>query len=288
MKLRNLRLALLRIRLEKNNFYNEILFKNKSVKRIVKNKISEWMYHLQNYKQIKFEKFKDLFIELKEVVFPITIIASYGSKSSNLDIELVDNIGHKYYMSHRNYSYSDITNYIIGRRNSSLEPLINRDFHYNICEDDTTIVLIQTTATRLKQDATNDDIVVDFDYDYQNHITEATLWSYSSMDKIRIKYPTLNSELDKKVLEYLFSINDIEWYYHDVLPILKWMVTEFLDKNVLIFIIAETNGEVSAEIDVVNGIVQKYTVTKIISESEIHICKVLLAQSLQEFLNAHC
>ena len=283
MKFKKLRLTLLRIKLQTNHFYDDIIFKDKSVKKIVKRKISEWIYRLQDYKHIKLKRFKDLFTELKEIIFPIIIMESYGSSVSNLDIKFVDNEGHEYYMS----SYGDVSNYIIGRRNSDLEPLIDRDFHYKIHEDKT-IELMATGAMKLKQDSTNDAVVVDFNYDYQNHITTATFKSYSSSNQMRIKYPTLDSSFDKKVFEYLLNINDTEWYYYDVLPILKWMVTEMPDKNVSISIIAEINGEISAEIDVLDGIVQKYVITKIIFEGEIRIFKSIFSKNLQEFLNEIC
>ena len=56
------------------------------------------------------------------------------------------------------------------------------------------------------------------------------------------------------------------------------------DERISISIVAEVEKEIVSEIDVVNGIVQKYTVTKIINEGEMHIIKKLFAKELNKFL----
>ena len=86
------------------------------------------------------------------------------------------------------------------------------------------------------------------------------------------------------VMNYLFESNESKWYYYDVFPILKWMVMAISDERISISIVAEVEKEIVSEIDVVNGIVQKYTVTKIINEGEMHIIKKLFAKELNKFL----
>ena len=68
-----------------------------------------------------------------------------------------------------------------------------------------------------------------------------------------------------------------------VLPVLEWILPNLGEKP-SISIIAEVNSEVSAEIEVVEGIVQKYTRTEIISEAEMYIIKVIFAKDLKEFI----
>lgn len=282
MNFRKLRMALLRIRLDKSDFYEDIIFEKKLVNEDVKRIVAEWMTNLQNYKQIRVEKFKDLFNELDEIIFPIKIKESYSYRC--LEIEFLDNEGKEYYMSKRNlYNYYDIETYIIGRKNSLLEPLVDRDFHYKISEDKT-IILTETGAMRLKQDGTDDDIVVEFCYDSEKHTTEAKLKSYVSTNKIKIKYPTMSDEFDKMVLVFLFDSNETKWYYYNVFPILKWIAETISDEKVSISITAEIEGEICSEIDVVNGIVQKYTTTEIKNEGELHIIKKIFAKDLKIFL----
>lgn len=282
MKFRKLRITLLRRKIEKSNFYEEIIFENKIVEKNVKKILAEWMASLQEYKQIRVKKFKDLFVELNEIIFPIRIKDSYGYKS--IDIIFLDAEGKEYYMLKRNlYDYYTMETYIIGRRNSSLEPLVDRDFHYKICEDKS-IALIETGAMQLKQDGTNGDIVVDFCPNSIERTTEAKLSSYKQKRKIKIKYPMMSEELDKMVLSFLFNINEATWYYYNVFPILKWIAAVIPDKQVSISIIAEIEEKIYSEIEVVNGIVKKYTITEIINEGEIHIIEKVFSKDLKEFL----
>ena len=282
MKIREGKVMALRIALKESEFYEDIIFVNEFVSEKVKNILAEWIFKLQEYKHIEIKKFKELFNELDEIVFPIIIKEAYVGRC-RFDIEFIEARRNKYYIFKRNiYDYHDMQKFIIGRRNSSLEPLVDREFYYQICEDKT-IKLIKTCALQLNQDGKNKDIVVDFCFNYDEHKTEATLWSYSSKNKIRIKYPTMSDEFDKKVLKFLFD-NESKLYYYDVFSILKWIVTAISDERASISVVAEIDEEIVSEIDVVNGIVQKYTVTKIINEGEMHIIKKIFAKELRKFL----
>ena len=117
MKSRKLRMVLLRIRLKSRKFYKDIIFENQSVSKKCKISVTNWIFNLQYYRQIKVENFRDLFSELNEIVFPITIQKSYSY--FGLNIIFLDNEGKEYYMVKENF-YDDIETYIIGRRNSSM------------------------------------------------------------------------------------------------------------------------------------------------------------------------
>lgn len=282
MKFEKLRLVLLRLKLENDNFYEDIIFQNSIIRNKFKNQVSEWMLILQSYQKTKISKFKDLFTELSEVNFPIKIDKCYGSYS--LSLEFSDNIGHTYYMFKRySLNHFGISEYSIGRRNSPIEPSVDREFNYRICKDGT-IKLTDTSVTKLDEYDRNDNFVVEFYYNYEDNNTEVVLKSYEVNDKVRIKYPTISNEFNQKVVEYLFDISKTTWYYYDVFPILEWIAKEMHRTEISISIIAEVDEEVSSEIQVVNGIVQKYTIIKIINESETQKFTVILSKSLERFL----
>ncbi len=281
MKFRKIRKALFRARLEISGFYDGVTFQGKNVEKKVKKILAEWMFCLKEYKEIRVECFKDLFSKLHEVAFPIKIEEGYGS---SLNIIIIDNKGTEYYMIKRGiYVYNDMQSYIIGRRNGLLEPLVDRDFHYKISKDGT-ITLIETGAMKLKEDVTNDDIVVDFCFDSKEHTTEATLKSYASNSKIKMKYTTMDDEFDKKVQEYLFNVNEKNYYYYDVFPILKWMLSTLPSQNVSLSITAEVDDEICSEVDVVQGIVQRYVKTEIINEGEYRTSIDVFAKMIEDFL----
>lgn len=280
MKFRELRLALFRKELERRKFYEEVTFKDKLVSKNAKEVIGQWMFELENYKKIKIDKFKELFSQLSEIVFPIEIQFCYKS----LDIIIIDNENNEYYISNIwRHTYNELEKYTIGRRNSPLEPLIDRDFTYRILKNKT-ILLLEMGVLKLNPDGTNDNISVEFKYNFQKQITEVTLSSYISNNIIKIEYPTKDKEFDKKVLELFLNINDKNYYYYDVFPILKLMLSIISDETISLFITTKVEDEICSEIYIEKSIVQLYTKTEIISENQININRTIFAKKLEEFL----
>lgn len=232
----------LREKLENSGFYNEIIFDNEFVENNSKNVLAKWLYNMSNYKYIRIEKFRNIFNELTEIVFPITIKNCLSL--SSIHIEIIDAEGKEYYFLKKLiYAYNDMEKYVIGRRNSSLEVL--KEFYYSISKDGK-VELIQTSI-KPKQNGTNNDIIVEFFYNAIENTTEAELKSLVSNRKIRIKYPT-NEEFDKKVLNFFLNSNKPIWYYYNVFPILKWLNEIMPNKKVSFSIIAEIEGEVFSKI----------------------------------------
>ena len=62
------------------------------------------------------------------------------------------------------------------------------------------------------------------------------------------------------------------------------MLQELATEKVSISITAESEGEICSEVEVVNGIVRKYTQTKIINEREMIRNKNILEKDLKDFL----
>ncbi len=271
----------LRSKIGTGNFYEDIIFKVDSTE--LKMRMLKWCDNLQKYKGLKINQFKDLLLPLNEIVLPIKINNVFCSKSGRrFDIDFTDNEGKEYYMIQDTlYAYNKVNTYIIGRRNSKLEPLLDREFTFEISEDN--IQLIESAVLKLREDGKNDEIAVVFIYNLKEDITQATLKSYVTNRIIKIQYPTIDMEFDKDVLEFLFKINEKHWYYYDVFPILRWIST-ILEKPICVSITAEVEKEITSEIDVVKGKVQKYTLTEIINEGEVHITKKILSEDLEEFL----
>lgn len=282
---RRLRKTLLRLGLECSGFYEDVIF-DEAIKSKVKYNITEWMLDLKIAKDIRIKKFKNLIGILSEIKFPIKIIESYGFLGG--DIVFVDAVGKKYYMLFNgeitNYYHCDT--YIIGRRNSPLEPLLDRVFHYKIHKiyKDETIILVESGVMRLKDDGTNDNIMVDFYYNIKNNTTKAILRSYETKNKIIIQYPRKCDEFDKMVMRYLFNISEKMSYYYDVFPILKMMLEELALVNVTIFVEAEFQEKVSSNVEVVGGIVKRYTRTEVIGEGEIITYTKTFSKDVAEFI----
>lgn len=272
----------LRSKIGTRNFYEDIIFKVNSTE--LKKRILKWCDNLQKYKGININQFKELLLPLNEIVLPIKINSVFCSRSGRrFDIDFTDNEGKKYYMIQDTlYAYNKINTYIIGRRNSKLEPLLDREFTFEILEDK--IQLIESGILKLKEEGTNDEIAVDFQYNNAENVTQATLKSYETNRTIKIQYPTIDMEFDKEVLEFLLKNNEEHWYYYDVFPILRW-ISCILEKPICVSITAEIEKEISSEVEVVKGKVQKYTFTEIINEDEIHVIKKIFCRDLDEFLD---
>ncbi len=284
MKFENLRMLLLKKKLEKNNFYEDINFENRFVSKNVKRNILKWFFNLWYYHDIKIEKFKDLFSKLSnEIVFPITI--KQNNSYCNLAIVFRDSEEKEYYMIKEGL-YTNLDNYVIGRRNSSLEPLIDRDFHYELLEDGS-IILIKTGAMLLNKDGKNIDIMCNFSYNTKNNTTNATLKSNTLRREICIEYPTKGAAFDKMVLNYLLIIKEKTEYYYNVFPILRKMLQELATARVSISVIALKDDVVCSKIEVVEGIVKEYTKSKAINEEEMVTKKKIFETKLkylEEFL----
>lgn len=276
MKFRKLKELLFRLVLEWGTFYEDVIFEDKFVEKCAKKVLSVWMYELYHYRKIRVNKFKDLFLKLDEVIFPIRIVRSYGAFC--IEIYFFDNEGKKYYMSKRAiYDYHDMPNYVIGRRNSTLEPYVDREFYYNISED-SQIRLIKTSIMKLKADGTNDDLVVYFCYDEEE--TKAGVKSYALDKEIVVRCKESNDEFEKKLTSTFFRIRD-NTIYCNVFPILKWFVENF-DKTYTISITSQKKDEIYSQLDIKDGIVQLYITTQIL-EGEIKITKRIFEKELEQF-----
>lgn len=285
MRSRVISLAVLRARLEINHFYDDIIFEGKSVGKEFKKIVEKWLFNLERYKHIRLEKFRSLFSQLQEVIFPIKIEWCYES-IGRCNIEFLDNEGKKYYFIIIDYlNWNNMDKYIIERRNSFLEPLIDRVFNYKIIEDQT-ISLIKTTVMQLKLNKDADDKVVEFSYDYKNSTTKATLKFDTATIKIELTYPSKNSVFDKKVQEYLFNLTSTKCYY-DVLPILKWIAL-VMKNEITICITSELEDDersiIFSIIEVENDIVQIYIKTEVVGYEEIRTTRKIFAKNLEEFI----
>lgn len=267
-----------RLVLKARSFYEDVIFEDKFVEKCAKKVLTTWMCALHHYRNIKINKFKDLFSELDEVIFPIRIVRSYGAFC--IEIEFFDNEGKKYYMSKRSiYDYHTMSSYVIGRNNSPLEPYVDREFYYSISEDNQ-IKLIKTSIMKLKSDGTNDDSVIYFCYDEEE--TTAGMKSYALDKEIVVKYKESNSKFEENLTSHFFNIKDNR-IYCNVFPILKWLSKNY-DKSYTISITSKGKDGIYSQLDVEDGIVQLYVTTETMEEGEIIITKKIFAKELEEFL----
>lgn len=262
-----------RKKLIKKGFFEDVILDKASV---VLNDpdggISSWMFYLKKYKEIEIKKLKDLFILLDEVKFPITITKMYG-ENNWVRFEFKDKIGKEYYaMNELIFNYEELSKFTIGRRNSKIEPLIDRDFHYQILPDGD-IKLYQSGLLKLNADGTNTDLVVEFNYDYDKNFTKVIRKSYKNDMQLVLEYPSKGNKIDEKVKALMLNIREGSNVYYDVVPILKNMI-EIMDKNdISINIASKFGGETHSEIKVEHNIVQSYTCTKRVSAERI--CKTI-------------
>lgn len=283
MKFRELRKILTRWGLETRGFYEGINFENIKAEKRFKSLVAEWIFYLKEYKKLRVRSFKDLFMELKEIEFPIEIKECYGT--FGLRTTIVDNKGTEYYMEKTGiFLYNGIERYILGRRDTIIPEIsfIDRDFHYKISKDG--IILTETEKWKSNNYDANPDTKVKFLFNSKD-TTEVLLTNpYSDTRKIKIQYSTMNTEFDEKVEKYLFDINEKYWYYYDVFPVLEWMMSAIPGQNISLSIAAEVDGNTYSEVVIDNGIVQKYTKTERISEGWHRTSIDVFAKSLEDFL----
>lgn len=263
----------------RSNFFEEVSFKNKSVENRCKENFAIWVRNLEKYKHIKIAKFKDLFDQLDEVHFPVKVIECAALFSTH--ISLLDSKQENYYFINDS-QYSDT--YVIGRRNSTLEPGFNRDFKFKILEDDS-ILFLQTGILELDSNGKNKDVSIHFTYDTEKSTTKVISKSYKYDRLLEITYPTTNNDFDIKIQKYLLEITKIKAYYNDVFPILVWLCSQVTQENISISVVAQIKKEISSQIDVEQGIVTKHISIQVINEGEIRKFRFLLSKDLKIFLS---
>lgn len=285
MKFRKVQLELMRSKLEKSDFYEEIIFANDEVKELAQKKIASWMLSLEICETVEAEikKFKDLFSNVDEISFPIEIQNS-NSSLFGIDISIVDRNGKQYYMSKDDiYDCYNITEYYIGSCNTITKPYIDYENCYEICKNES-IKKLKATAVKINSDGTNKDSIYETYYNQQINMQVIEFFGKEKR-KIRIEYPIVSKEIGKKIFEDFLEWDDTKWYYYDVFPIFKWLVNKMENYDMdSLHIIAEIDKEVYSEIQMVNNIVQTYTVAQVISENEIHVIKKIFAKNIDEFL----
>ena len=283
-KFRKLKVALMRRKLEQSDFYEDVTFSTDIFKEWTQDCFAIWMYDLKRYHQIEIKKFKDLFEKLN-VGFPIQIKRSSGG---GIDINFIDRNGEEYYIYNRSiYDYYKMKEYYIGKRDTLSEPPVDKSYHYRMCKGGA-IVLVETSILKLEQDE-NSETMCEILYNYSTN-TEEIIMHFQDR-KIKIEYPIRDNKIRKEIVKYIWECVETKWYFYDVFPVLKWM-ENIIEKDATIHIVAEINNEVFSEIKIEDGIVQKYTVTQIINEGEMHIIqKIIFTKKLNEFIleiTSHC
>lgn len=276
-KFRKLKVALMRRKLEKSDFYEDVTFSTDIFKEWTQDCFAIWMYDLKRYHQIEIKKFKDLFENSNEIGFPIQIKRSSGG---GIDINFIDRNGEEYYIYNRSiYDYYKMKEYYIGKRDTLSEPPVDKSYHYRMCKGGA-IVLVETSILKLEQDE-NSETMCEILYNYSTN-TEEIIMHFQDR-KIKIEYSIRDNKIRKEIVKYIWECVETKWYFYDVFPVLKWM-ENIIEKDATIHIVAEINNEVFSEIKIEDGIVQKYTVTQIINEGEMHIIQKIFTKKIEEFL----
>ena len=177
--------------------------------------------------------------------------------------------------------------------------MTNRKFYYQILTDcnefdnsqaltKENIELYKTLVSRLNIDGTHTDLKLEFNYNCYEEKTTKVIMNVGNK-KIIMEYPSKEAEFDKKVEDILFNIdegsNKSKWIYYNVKPLLKEML-EIIDKeDVSIYIGAELDNDVYAEVTVTHNVVQRYTYTEVIREDRMVRTTNIFSKKLDKFLN---
>ena len=284
--------------LNKRGFFEDIILDKASLIMYASDAgISGWMYCLNKYKKIEVEKFKDLFSQVDNIVFPITITKMFD-EVDNVRFEFCDDLGNTYYFicDYYYWNFKQILQYIIVKEDNSSEKQewccqirINRGlFNYNQTIRDKDIELLKTSIRKSNKKGFNTNIVVEFNYNCYETATTKVIRK-SGDKEIILEYPSEGSEFDRKVKDILFNINEginiKKWIYNNVKPLLKEMLKIMEKDNISIYIGAKLNNEVYAEVTVTDNTVKRHTYTKVVSEERMIITTDIFSKKLDEFLN---
>ena len=265
---------------EQEDFWEDVKFDNADAKKLATQDFKPWKNNLEGYAEIELKKYKDLFSKFNEIVFPVEVRHSDLSYPGTLKVDIVDNNGKEYSLKQEDI-YDEMLEYSIREKNR--EPLVDVEYSYLLSKDEET-ELVKFSVIKLKEDEEIKYTEKVYETYICDNISLQTVNLYGEENgKLKIEHPR-NKEIDKEILDYFLEDDGTKWYYYNVFSVFNWLVNKISDKEASVHIIAEIDGEVYSEIEMVKGIVKKHVVTQIINEGEMHIIKKIFAKRLNEFL----
>lgn len=255
-----IRKAMFRKQLRKNNFYEDVTFESEELEKI----ISEWIFDLNDNKQIELSKFTELFCNWEEIILPVRIKKKVIT-NGQVRLIIIDSEEKEYYMEIHRRSYFRLDEYFIGRRGNIVDKNRDREFCYKIYSKNK-IVLDESYAGLLNEDGTNKDIIAAIDYNVEQEIATASIKNKGK--EILITYKTNDNHIDNEVINYLLNIREND-YHKDVVPLLKDFVAIVGNREDIISVESRVNEKVYSKICIEEGTVTEYSYSKEGEEGKI-------------------
>lgn len=267
-------------KLKKEGFFEEVSFeKTKFQGKIPEKGICTWLLRLNEYFGIDVKRFKDLFTKMPEVTFPINVTWIYGSEC-RAEIGFKDAKNTEYYFVELNLlmasNIEDLKKYFIFRRNQRIEPLVAREFHFELDENDQ-IALNEIISCKLNNDLSNCGETVYTMYD------EETTVEYKDSETakvITVKTKEIKGN-EKKFEDILFAAGKQTGY--NVIPLIKSILEIMPNETVTMSVYVSIEGEIYSGINIENHIVKEYISTEKVSE-ELKIVKTICSKELKNFI----
>ena len=228
----------------------------------------KWLVSLRKFHDIYIRNFEYLFSQIDNISFPVKV-----KMYSDL-LSVTDNDGRKFKLnfiyyddkSMRNFTISQISEDILFAQTFSLSP------------NKMKLVGLSYSPSKISQRE------VKFQYDTESTTATLNLFDYS----LSVIYPHQESELDNKVLEYLWNVEQSEKFFYDLFPSFNFLL-QFLQSchNILITSCYSqaSKDQLLSEIDLSNGIVTKYSYTEKKSHRTLCLYQMTISKSVEEFLH---
>lgn len=258
--IKKIRKAIFRKQLRKNNFYEDVTFKNEEIEKI----ISEWIFDLNDNKQIELSKFTELFCNWEEIILPVRIKKKVIT-SEQARLIIIDSEEKEYYMKIHRQSYFRLDEYSIGRRGNIVDKNIDREFCYKIYSKNK-IVLDESYAGLLNKDGTNKDIMATISYNVEQKIATGSI--ENKRKKIIITYKAKDNHIDNDVINYLLNIRD-NICHKDVVPLIKDFLEIVGNREDIISVESRVKEKVYSKICIEEGKITEYSYSKEEEEGKI-------------------
>lgn len=287
MKFRGLKKRSFRKNLERRAFYDRVNFETDELKET----ITEWVFNLWEIKGIKIHKFIDLFTDLyDDVVFPIRIrefrLSEYMTwneidKNSLLDgkvkIIVVDREDKEFYMD-INRDCSNINKYSVGMRDKN----VDRKLKYRILPP-SKIILQALEAIGTNKSGINQKIKYSIYYDMEEILAKKR--DIKKGGELTIRYKAKSFEKDEEIITILsrtqVDINNVVSLFFKLLEILE-------DKDDIISIQSNVNGNVYSELLINDGMVLRYSYTEyLVYKNEFCTHRISQPLDLETFISKY-
>lgn len=246
--------------MNRKDFFKDITFEDTESKKHA----VDWLSQIYKYHHITFSSFKEIFVNIPEITFPLTVQISYSH------MNILDANNTNYYVIFCGYGYKEIHRFVAGLRGNIFDK--SWTFEITSGKNSTAIITkVESSFLQLHFDKTNTEIILEYSYDV-NSTTCVLQFDYYPI--LSITYPSAFNYIEKDLTNYIFNLYKDNDYFNNVFTIFRDITELIGEKEVKYYLrvistIPNDEKRVLSKVIMRNGIVEQTCYTEVLTETEM-------------------